>query len=154
VFDLAPGAELIGWDIAALGLPNANLPFESGQLLQHLEMPGAWLERGRIDAADHRLMTSPLGLHGHKCTASMFFLAGSPLARHRRQQALDVAREVIEQHARQATVGATSPNPQVVVIRALAPLVEPAMQLMQQVWKVWRGQLWDMTEVKPRIWSM
>jgi urease accessory protein len=154
VFDLAPGAELIGWDIAALGLPNANLPFESGQLLQHLEMPGVWLERGRIDAADHRLMTSPLGLHGHKCTASMFFLAGSPLERQRRQQALDVAREVIEQHALVATVGVTSPNPQVVVLRALAPLVEPAMQLMQQVWKVWRAELWNMPAVKPRIWAM
>jgi urease accessory protein len=154
VFDLAPGAELIGWDIAALGLPNANLPFESGQLLQHLEMPGVWLERGRIDAADHRLMTSPLGLHGHKCTASMFFLAGSPLERKRRQEALDVARKVIERHALVATVGATSPNPHVVVLRALAPLVEPAMQLMQQVWKVWRAELWDMAAVKPRIWAM
>ena len=154
VFELAPGAELIGWDIAALGLPNANLPFESGQLLQHLEMPGVWLERGRIDAADQRLMTSPLGLHGHKCTASMFFLAGSPLERNRRQQALDVAREVIEQHTLQATVGATSPNPQVVVVRALAPLVEPAMQLMQQIWKVWRGHFWSMPAVKPRIWSV
>ena len=154
VFDLSPGAELIGWDIAALGLPNANLPFESGQLLQHLEMPGVWLERGRIDAAYQRLMNSPLGLHGHKCTASMFFLAGSPLERNRRQQALDVAREVIEQHTLQATVGATSPNPQVVVVRALAPLVEPAMQLMQQVWKAWRREMWDMAAVKPRIWSM
>jgi len=154
VFDLAPGAELIGWDITALGLPHANQPFERGQLVQHLEMPGVWLERGRIDAADHRLMNSPLGLNGQRCTASMFFLAGSPLERQRRQQALDLAREVIERSALQATVGATSPNPQVVVVRALAPLVEPAMQLMQQVWAAWRGHFWNMPAVRPRIWAM
>ena len=153
-FQLAPGAELIGWDITALGLPNAKLPFEAGQLQQHLEMPGVWLERGRIDAADQRLMTSPLGLDGHKCIASLFFLAGSPLERHRRQQALDATREVIEGHGLHATVGATSPNPQVVLVRALAPLVEPAMQLMQQIWKVWRGHFWSMPAVKPRIWSV
>jgi urease accessory protein len=28
--DLAPGAELLGWDITALGLPHAQLPFERG----------------------------------------------------------------------------------------------------------------------------
>jgi urease accessory protein len=52
------------------------------------------------------------------------------------------------------TVGATSPNPQVVVVRALAPLVEPAMQVMQQVWKVWRAHFWRLPAVKPRIWAM
>ena len=154
VFDLAPGAELIGWDVTALGLPNANQPFNSGQIVQHLEMPGTWLERGRIDAADQRLMTSPLGLNGHKCLASMFFLAGTPLERHRRQQALDLVREIIEASALKDTVGATSPNPQVVVVRALAPLVEPAMQVMQQVWKAWRAHFWRLPAVKPRIWAM
>ena len=31
---------------AALGLPGANLPFASGRLQQHIEVPGLWLERG------------------------------------------------------------------------------------------------------------
>jgi hypothetical protein len=30
--EVAPGAELIGWDVTALGLPNANQPFERGTL--------------------------------------------------------------------------------------------------------------------------
>ena len=30
--DLAPGAELLGWDVTALGLPNANLFFVAGHL--------------------------------------------------------------------------------------------------------------------------
>ena len=52
MLDLAAGAEVIGWDIAALGLPEARLPFERGSLLLHLELRGAWLERGRIEAND------------------------------------------------------------------------------------------------------
>ena len=51
---------MIGWDVCALGLPNANQPFERGTYLQHIEAPGVWLERGRIDASDHRLLQSPL----------------------------------------------------------------------------------------------
>ncbi len=50
VFELAPGAELLGWDITALGLPAADLPFVQGSFAQHIEVPGVWLEQGRIAA--------------------------------------------------------------------------------------------------------
>ena len=30
-------------------------------------LPGVWLERGRIDAADARLMNGPLGLADQRC---------------------------------------------------------------------------------------
>ncbi|MFZ9336090.1 MAG: urease accessory protein UreD, partial [Burkholderiaceae bacterium] len=60
--DLADGAEMIGWDLAALGLPNAGQPFERGHLQQHLQWPGRWLERGRIAADDLRLMDGPTRL--------------------------------------------------------------------------------------------
>ncbi|NBV28590.1 hypothetical protein EBS02_06195, partial [bacterium] len=39
-FDLDAGGELIAWDITALGLPTASLPFEQGQLQQHMEIAG------------------------------------------------------------------------------------------------------------------
>ena len=48
--ELAPGAEVLGWDLAALGLPQAGQPFVRGSVLQHLELADAWLERGRIAA--------------------------------------------------------------------------------------------------------
>ncbi|MCJ0762163.1 urease accessory protein UreD [Variovorax terrae] len=150
----AAGAELIGWDVAAFGLPHAGQPFEHGHLLQHIELPGAWLERGRIDAADARLMDGPLGLAGRRCLASVFFATGSALPRERRQQALDAARAVIEAHALRDTAGATSPNDQVVVVRVLAPLVEPAMGLLRQVWAAWRTHLWEKSAQSPRIWAM
>jgi urease accessory protein len=151
---LAPGAELIGWDVTALGLPAASLPFASGSFCQHIEVPGVWLERARIAASDTLLMNSPLGLAGQRCLASIFFVAGSKLERQRRQQALDVARQVIEAHTLCATAGATSPDGQVVVVRVLAPLVEPAMTLLKQVWQAWRGHFWQQSAATPRIWSM
>ena len=151
--NLAPGAECMGWDVTALGLPHAGQPFDTGRFVQHIEAPGLWLERGVIDAADHRLLESPLGLAGHRCMASLFFVVGRPLERARRDTALDAARAVMDAHALKATAGATSPNGQVVV-RALAPQVEPAMQLLQQVRAAWRAALWQLCAEPPRIWSM
>ena len=152
--NLAPGAECMGWDVTALGLPHAGQPFETGRFVQHIEAPGRWLERGVIDAADHRLLESPLGLAGQRCMASLFFVVGTPLERARRDTALDAARAVMDAHALKATAGATSPNGQVVVVRALAPQVEPAMQLLQQVRAAWRAALWQLDAEPPRIWSM
>jgi len=148
------GAELIGWDVTALGLPNAGKPFERGTLQQHIEAPGRWLERGRIDAEDRRLLQSPLGLAGQRCLASIFFVAGSPIARARRDAALDAARSLIEAHELHQSAGATSAQAEIIVLRVLAPVVEPAMQLLRQVWKAWRAELWGMTSEPPRIWSM
>ena len=152
--NLAPGAECMGWDVTALGLPHAGQPFETGRFVQHIEAPGRWLERGVINAADHRLLESPQGLAGHRCMASLFFVVGTPLERARRDTALDAARAVMDAHALKASAGATSPNGQVLVVRALAPQVEPAMQLLQQVRAAWRAALWQLCAEPPRIWSM
>ena len=151
--DLAPGAELLGWDITALGLPHAQLPFERGSFLQHIELPGTWLERGRIDAADTRLLNGPLGLAGQRCMATLFLASGEPLTRARRDQALALARAVIEPHALQAHAAVTAPNAQVVVVRALAPVVEPAMGLLRAVRDAWRTGLWQLGATAPRVWS-
>ncbi len=151
--DLAPGGELIGWDVTALGLPGANQPFTRGNLLQQIELPGLWLERGRIDSGDTRLLQSPLGLRGLRCIASLFFVSGSPIARARREAALDCARALADAHALRDTAGATSPQAQVIVLRVLAPLVEPAMDLLRQVWRGWRAELWQLPAPHPRIWS-
>ncbi|MDM0088641.1 MULTISPECIES: urease accessory protein UreD [unclassified Variovorax] len=151
---LAPGAELLGWDVSALGLPGADLPFERGSLLQHIEVPGVWLERGRIEATDQRLLQSPIGLAGHRCIASLFFVAGTPIPRARREALLEIARTLADAHPLAASAGATGPHAEVVVLRVLAPVVEPAMQLLRQVWQAWRAALWQMPASAPRIWAM
>ena len=150
---LAPGAELLGWDVTAFGLPASGKPFAQGTFRQHIEVPGLWLERANIKASDLLLLQSPLGLAGHRCIASLFFVTGSKLDRQRRQQALDSARSIIERHALVDTVGVTSPDPQVVVLRVLAPVVEPAMHLLRQVWQAWRAEMWKLEANCPRIWT-
>ena len=151
--DLAPGAELIGWDVTALGLPASRQPFEQGHLLQHIALAGAWLERGRIDAQDKRLMHGPLGLAGHACMATLYFCCGDRLERNRVAVLLDRARSVMDAHAPELSAGATSPNARVVLVRVLAPLVEPAMDLLRQVRAAWRLEAWSLAANTPRIWA-
>ncbi len=153
-FELAPTAELMTWDITALGLPHAQQPFERGTFRQHLEIPGVWLERGTIAAEDARLMNSPLGLAGLRCMATLVFAAGSTIAADRAEAALEAARAVIEANPLRLQAGATQPHPQVIVLRVLAPVVEPAMQLLRPVWAAWRQALWGLPGTVPRLWNL
>lgn len=150
---LAEGAEMIGWDVCALGLPNAHQAFDRGSLTQHLEIPGLWLERSRIDASDTRLLESPLGLGGHKCMGTLWLAGGTPFARERREHLLEVVRAAIgEPHG--VPVGVTCPNPRMLVVRAVAPMVEPLMALFQQAWASLRTGAWGLNDTPPRIWKV
>jgi urease accessory protein len=151
---LAAGAELIGWDVAAFGLPLAAQPFDSGRVTQHIEAGDFWLEHARIDAQDRRLLDGALGLAGHRCLGSLFLVTGTPLTRERREAALESARVALERAGVSGAVhGATSPQARVVVVRVLAPVVEPAMQLLQAVRDAWRAELWRLPALRPRIWA-
>ena len=154
VFDLAPDAEMMTWDITALGLPAADLPFQQGQFQQHIEVSGVWLERGTLNAEDTRLMNSPLGLAGQRCMASLVFASGSALAAERTERALAHARECIEGSALRLSAGATSPHPQIMVLRVLSPVTEPAVQLLREVWAAWRHEMWALPGTLPRLWNL
>ena len=151
--ELAPGGELVGWDVTALGLPAANQPFVAGSFSQHIELPGVWLERARIRASDDLLLNSQLGLAGQRCVGTLFFVTGQELERNRRQDALDAARAVIAEHPMANNAGATSPDRRVVVVRVVAPVVEPVLNLLKQVRRAWRQQLWGMQSEAPRVWA-
>ena len=152
--ELAPGSELIGWDVTALGLPASGQPFERGRLLQHIELPGQWLERGRIDSGDAHLMDGPLGLAGRRCLATLFLVSGCDIPRPRRELALELARELIEAHPLATSAGATAPGPRVIAVRVLAPLVEPAIGLLKSVRSSWRRSLWQLPATVPRGWAL
>ena len=152
VFELEPGAEMIGWDVLALGLPAAGQAFVRGCFSQHVELPGRWLERGRLRADDVQLLDSPLGLAGHRTLGCLWFASGSALTSARRAQLLDAARVHAGGHALAATAGATSPEPGLVVLRVLAERVEPLMTLFKTVWADWRHQGWGRPAVPPRVW--
>ena len=151
-FALAPGAEMIGWDVLALGLPASGEPFEHGRFAQAIELPGVWLERARLDAADRQLFDAPLGWGGHKVLATLWFAGGSVLAPARRDALLDAAREAADASPLAASAGASSAHGEAVVLRALAPRVEPAMVLLLQVRARWRQIAWELAPCAPRVW--
>lgn len=154
VFDLAPGAELLAWDITALGLPQAGQPFTQGRFSQHWEVPGVWLERGVLRADDALLLDGALGLAGHRCMATLVFAAGEALGRERRDRALDAVRSLIEAHGLRPLAGATAAHERVLVLRCLAPLVEPAAGLLRACWSAWRRELWGLDAAPPRTWAL
>ncbi len=152
--DIAPGAELMAWDITAFGLPHAHEPFVQGSFTQHMEWPGLWLEHGTLRAEDARLMDGPLGLAGQRCMASMVLACGTPLTRTQREHLLDATRAVLDAHPQGSWCGITAPNDHMLVLRGLAPVVEPLMQLWQQVRVCWRKEHWGLEGSMPRIWNM
>lgn len=149
-FALADGAEMIGADLLALGLPAASEPFGRGDVLQHVEVPGRWLERGRIAADDRRLLDGPLGFAGHRVLAMLWFAAGAPIDAVRRDALLDAARG--GEASATLPEGTTTPNDNVVVLRLLAPRVEPALVRLRDVWAAWRRAAWQREAHAPRVW--
>ena len=153
----APGAEAMGWELLALGLPAAGAPFSAGRFLQQLELPGRWLERGLLRADDTLLRDSPLGLDGAQVLATLWFVAGTPLAAARQERLIDAARAAIDAAAAgpiAARAGVTSPQPGVLLLRALALSVEPAMALLQAVRGAWRNEAWALQPNPPRVWRL
>lgn len=153
--DLAPGSRLIGWDLLALGLPASDQPFDRGRFEQRLSLSGVWLERGVIDAADRRLLDSPVGWDGHRVLSTLFALAGEGCSAGDIDALLEAARLHIGRSALAGSAGATAlPGGRGVVLRVLAPRVEPALHLLQAVWGAWRLPWMGCEPIAPRIWRM
>lgn len=153
-FQLAEGAQLLAWDVTALGLPLAGQPFGHGRFIQHLEWPGHFLERGVIAAHDALLLDGDLGLAGQRCLASLVFASGTPLPRAQREALLEATHELLQAAPPDVLAGVTAPNDHMLVLRALAPVVEPAMVFWKSAWALWRGELWGLAGGMPRIWAM
>jgi urease accessory protein len=153
-FELAEGAELVAWDVLALGLPASAQPFSRGQMRQRMAWPGHWLEQGQLSADDALLLDGPLGLAGQRCLGTLVFASGTRWSAERREHLLDGLRQTIAASPLAPTCGATSPHEQLIVVRALAPQVEPVMALWQTLWRQWRQQAWGLPSQTPRIWHV
>jgi urease accessory protein len=151
-FDLAPGAEMIGWDLLALGLPASGEAFDHGRMHQQIELPGVWLERAHVNGHDTRLLDSPLGWAGRRVMATLWFSRGDAIAPPMRERLLEAARDAAHSSPLATTAGATSPHERLVVLRVLAPRVEPAMALLARVRAAWRQAAWALDANPPRIW--
>lgn len=155
-FSLAPGAEMMGCDVLALGLPASGQAFVAGSVAQRIELTGLWLERSRIAASDSLLLHSPLGLAGRTATATLWWAAGSTLAAPRVAAALECARALLPvgQGAGEAVLaGVSQVHPQVLVLRALAHQTEPLTHLVRAVQAAWRSSLWGVAGAPPRVWA-
>lgn len=153
-FDLAEDAQLLTWDVTALGLPLAAQPFEDGVFEQHIEWPGRFLERGLVNAQDDLLLNGDLGLAGHRCLASLIFASGTPIARAQREALLEASHELLGTAPEGVWSGVTSPNENMLVLRGVSPVVEPVMMLWKTMWMLWRKEIWGLEGTAPRIWSM
>jgi urease accessory protein len=151
-FELAPDAEMIGWEVLALGLPTSQLPFVRGSYTQSIELPGVWHERGRIDAADSRLLDSALGWAGQRVMGTLWFGRGSELGEPRRSALLEAARAILHADPLRHSAGVSAVRGGVIALRVLAPRVEPVMTLLGGVWARWRSLGWNRTACAPRVW--
>lgn len=161
---LAPSAQMIGWDLLALGLPASAGPFDRGCFEQSIEWNDppnnnamasrrVWLERGVLDTRDPafaRWRTSPLGLNRCDALGVMWFASGSLLSTDLRDGLVDAARAAVPPDV----AAVTCPNPQLVTVRALAPSVEPALEAFKSVWAAWRPLAWALPAAAPRIWRL
>ena len=154
ICELSPNSAVMAWDMLALGLPHAHLPFEQGVFSQHLEISGMWLERARIAASDDRMLNSALGLAQQRCMGTLVMAQGGMWDEGQRQMALNVARQCCEASPLKEWSGVTSPDPRMAVLRVLAPQVEVVFDLLQQVWLAWRADIWRMPTAPARIWAM
>lgn len=153
-FDLATDAELLGWDVLALGLPATDRTFDHGQVHQHLHWPGHWRELAHLNAADRRLMSSPLGLAGRRCIGTLWLASGTPLTPSARDHLLHTLRTIASAHPLSEWTGITCPMPHVLLVRVLADMVEPVHALLRELWAAIRQRHWQMSSTPPRIWSV
>jgi urease accessory protein len=160
---LAPGAEMMGCDILALGLPAADAAWNHGSYRQHVEIQDTWLDRCLIRADDTMLLDSGLGWAGRRVLATLWLACGDALAASRRTALVDVARTRLAQivaensnsgkssHISWAAV--TSPQPGHIVVRALAHRVEPVQRVLREIRLDWRQLAWSLQGHTPRIWG-
>ncbi len=146
-FTLEGDAQLIGWDLLALGLPASGAPFAQGRFVQHLAWPGRWLERACIDAGDTVLLDGALGLAGRRALGTLWFAGATPA---QTEALADAARTALEGYDDAA--GVTAPQPGLVLVRALAPRIEPLLKTLARVRAAWRRQAWGLAAEPPRVW--
>lgn len=150
---LAPGASMIGWDLLALGLPASDAPFTRGWLDQRLAIEGLWLEQGRLAADDPLLLDSPLGLAGHRALATVWLAWGDDPPAAVAEAALAAGQAVLADHPA-VWAGITRAQPRLLVMRALAPRVEPLFALARDLRAAWRQAAWGLPGVQPRTWQL
>lgn len=148
---LAPGASLFATEVLGLGLPAAGQAFESGRLLQHLEVTGQWLDRGWLDAADQALLDGPCGLAGHRVLGTLVYAQTGALGDM--DALLTHSRSLLDGVARSGVTHLAGAKGGVLLARVVGDEVEAVTLALRRVRALWREQLWKLPASDPRIWA-
>jgi urease accessory protein len=148
---LAPGASLFATEVLGLGLPAAGQAFDSGRLLQHLEVVGQWLDRGWLDAADKALLDGPCGLAGHPVLGTLAYAQTGGLGDV--EPLLADSRALLDGLALGGVTQLAGPRGVVLLCRVIGDEVETVTQALRRVRALWRERLWSLPGGDPRIWA-
>lgn len=148
---LAEGASLFATEVLGLGLPAAGEAYVTGRLLQHLEITGQWLDRGRLDAADHALLDGPCGLAGHRILGTLAYAQTLPIESS--ATLLDEARALLEHVPRAGLTLLNGPRGAVLLARVIGDEVETVTLALRRVRMLWRDRVWRLSGAEPRIWA-
>lgn len=143
--DLEGNAQLLYWDIVALGRPACAERFDAGRLRASLDIRRdgrlLWHERQAIEGGD-RLLDSPIGLDGRPVFATLIVTGTLD------PDLLETCR-ALETPVR----GDLTQLPGLVVARCLATETLEARAWMIALWQLLRPALLGREALPPRIWS-
>ncbi len=137
--------QLLASELLVLGLPEAGQAFDDGELLQHLQIEGLWLDRGRLSAQDRALLDGPCGLQGRRVLGTLLLAQAEPFAPALAESLLEAARAL--------GVPATLLQGRLLLARLLAEQLEPATLQLRALRAAWRTASWGLSATEPRIWS-
>jgi urease accessory protein len=151
--NLAPGASLFATEVLGLGLPAAAQPFDTGRLLQHLEIGGQcqWLDRGWLDAADKALLDGPCGLAGHRVLGTLAYAQAGALEDG--EALLTLSRALLDGVPLSGITHLAGPRGAVLLARVVGDEVEAVTLALRRVRALWRERLWSLRTGDPRIWA-
>lgn len=148
-FELQGDAGLIGWDILCLGRRASGEQFETGRLVQRIEIyrNGAPLFIDRVVfEGGSEMLRSPWGMHGQSVSGTLFATLPPGL-----QTAVNV------DELRNALPGGPewglSRRGDILLIRYLGHSAEACRRGFESIWQLLRPRLMQRPAVRPRIWN-
>lgn len=152
---LAPNARFFGWEMLCLGRTTRGERFVTGEFRQSIRLVRGngcapiWRE-SMVLMGDDPLMHSPLGFRGLPVAATAWIALPDDAAGALSANVLAAVRAALNEAPMAA---ASSPEPGLIVIKALGDAPEAVRNLLIGVWKKIRLQVFAREAILPRIWS-
>ena len=152
---LAPRARFFGWEMLCLGRTTRGERFATGEFRQRIRLVRAggdaplWRE-SMLLSGNHPLMNSPLGFRELPVAATAWISLPDDESGVATAHVLTSARDALGDAP---TAAASSPESGLIVIKALGDAPEAVRNLLINVWKKIRLQVFVREAILPRIWS-